>query len=781
MNGRRGSEDRKIEDRRIDIDMKQTYLCQKIPLAAEVALALLLFVPVPSRAAWQAAEGPLKTRWAKDVSPANAHPEYPRPQMVRQDWLNLNGLWDFAIANKEATRATFNSQILVPFPVESALSGVMRRVNENDRLWYRRTFEVPYAWRSRRLLLHFGAVDFEATVWVNGKEVGRHQGGYDGFSFDITDALSQSGPNELIVTVWDPTDAGTQPRGKQVRKPNGIWYTPTTGIWQTVWLEPVSAAHITDLKITPDVDHSAVTVRPVTAATLGGCQVEVTIRDGSKVIYTASVTAGGQIAMPVKNARLWSPEDPHLYNLAVSLKLGNRTLDKVESYFGMRKISLGKDDKGFTRLMLNNKPYFQFGPLDQGFWPDGLYTAPTDEALRYDIEMTKKLGFNMARKHVKVEPDRWYYWCDKLGLLVWQDMPSGDKYISPRDQDITRSPESAKEYEQELTALVQGRGNHPSIVMWVPYNEGWGQWDTARIVGLIKKLDPTRLVDNTSGWSDREVGDVNDMHKYPGPGSPQPESNRAAVLGEFGGLGLPVRGHTWQSEKNWGYRSFTNAETLTAAYVDLAAKLFPLIDEKGLSAAVYTQTTDVEVEVNGLMTYDRALVKMDLNTVAAANHDNFPPRPKVTELVPTAPTERVTWRFTQEKPADGWFKPDFDATAWKDGQAGFGTRGTPGAVVRTAWNTEDIWLRREFAIQSSDPGDFLLLQIHHDDDAEVYINGVLAATAPGYTTDYQMLPISAAAKATLKPAGNVMAVHCHQVSGGQYIDAGIVKLEVSGK
>jgi hypothetical protein len=252
-------------------------------------------------------------------------------------------------------------------------------------------------------------------------------------------------------------------------------------------------------------------------------------------------------------------------------------------------------------------------------------------------------------------------------------------------------------------------------------------------------------------------------------------------LGEFGGLGLPVRGHTWQSEKNWGYRSFTNAETLTAAYVDLAAKLFPLIDEKGLSAAVYTQTTDVEVEVNGLMTYDRALVKMDLNTVAAANHGNFPPRPKVTELVPTAPTERVTWRFTQEKPADGWFKPDFDATAWKDGQAGFGTRGTPGAVVRTAWNTEDIWLRREFAIQSSDPGDFLLLQIHHDDDAEVYINGVLAATAPGYTTDYQMLPISAAAKATLKPAGNVMAVHCHQVSGGQYIDAGIVKLEVSGK
>jgi hypothetical protein len=324
--------------------------------------------------------------------------------------------------------------------------------------------------------------------------------------------------------------------------------------------------------------------------------------------------------MPVKNVRLWTPEDPHLYNLVISLKLGNRTLDKVESYFGMRKISLGKDEKGFTRLMLNNKPYFQFGPLDQGFWPDGLYTAPTDEALRYDIEMTKKLGFNMARKHVKIEPERWYYWCDKLGLLVWQDMPSGDKYIGGKDPDITRSPESAKEFEQELTALVQGRGNHPCIVMWVPYNEGWGQWDTARIVDMIKKLDPTRLVDNTSGWSDRGVGDVNDMHMYPGPGSPQPEANRAAVLGEFGGLGLPVRGHTWQGEKNWGYRSFTNAESLTTAYIDLVAKLFPLIDEKGLSAAVYTQTTDVEIEVNGLMTYDRALVKMDLNRVAEANH-----------------------------------------------------------------------------------------------------------------------------------------------------------------
>src|ERR1035441_10259499 len=599
--------------------MKLKKLNQRMPSIAEAILAVLLCVPLPSHASWQPAAGPLKTRWAKDVSPENAHPEYPRPQMVRRDWLNLNGLWDFAITSKDATRATFQTQILVPFPVESALSGVMRHVSENDRIWYRREIEVPHKWKGQRVLLHFGAVDYEAKVWLNGKEIGQHRGGYDAFSFDITDALNPSGPNKLIVTAWDPTDAGTQPRGKQVRKPNGIWYTPTSGIWQTVWLEPVNAAYITGLEITPDLDTSAVTVHPITTPTLGVCMVEVSIRDGRKVVYTASITAGGRITMPVKKARLWSQEDPHLYSLVVSLKLGNRTLDKVESYFGMRKTSLGKDEKGFTRLMLNIKPYFQFGPLDQGFWPDGLYTAPTDEALRYDIQMTKKLGFNLARKHVKIEPDRWYYWCDKLGLLVWQDMPSGDKYIGPKAPDITRTPESAKEYEQELTALVRGRGNHPCIVMWVPYNEGWGQWDTARVVAMIKKLDPSRLVDNTSDWSDRGVGDVNDLHKYPGPGSPEPEANRAVVLGEFGGLGLPVRGHTWQSEKNWGYRSFTDAESLTAAYVDLAAKLFPLIDEKGLSAAVYTQTTDVEVEVNGLMTYDRELVKMGLDKVAAAN------------------------------------------------------------------------------------------------------------------------------------------------------------------
>ncbi|HYG35225.1 MAG TPA: beta galactosidase jelly roll domain-containing protein, partial [Clostridia bacterium] len=399
----------------------------------------LLWVGV-ANAAWQPAEGPLKTRWAKDVSPQDAHPEYPRPQMVRKAWMNLNGLWDLAITPKDGKPETFQTQILVPFPVESALSGVMKKVSENDRIWYRRTFTVPQSWMGQRVQLNFGAVDFEANVWVNGRSIGQHRGGYDAFSFDITEALQWNGENELVVSVWDPTDAGTQPRGKQVRQPNGIWYTPTSGIWQTVWLEPVSAAHIESLKITPDIDKGQVTILPATTATLGKYTVEVIVRDRTGKVAEASGAPGREVTLPIKNAKLWSPENPHLYSLTINMKLGRRTIDRVESYFGMRKISLGKDERGFTRLMLNNKPYFQFGPLDQGFWPDGLYTAPTDEALRFDIEMTKKLGYNMARKHVKIEPERWYYWCDKLGLLVWQDMPSGDKYIGDKDPDITRSP-----------------------------------------------------------------------------------------------------------------------------------------------------------------------------------------------------------------------------------------------------------------------------------------------------------------------------------------------------
>jgi beta-galactosidase/beta-glucuronidase len=591
-------------------------------------LGLVLSAAFSGLHAWEPVKGPLMTKWAGDVIAEAPHPEYPRPQMTRKQWISLNGLWDLAITGREASRpSSFAAQILVPFPVESALSGVMRRVTENDRLWYRRTFVIPKAWLGRRVLVNFGAVDFESVVYVNGREIGQHRGGYDAFSFDITDAIRTGRENEILVAVWDPTDAGTQPRGKQVLKPHGIWYTPTSGIWQTVWLEPVAAAHIQSIEITPDLDGQKVSVKAATTVGLGGFSIEAAAYDTFGKIADRSAAVGFPVDLPIKSPKLWSPESPHLYRLVVSLKLGGKTIDRVGSYFGMRKISLGRDENGFQRILLNNKPYFQFGPLDQGFWPDGLYTAPTDEALKYDIEMTKQFGFNMARKHVKIESARWYYWCDRLGLLVWQDMPSGDKHIGRKDPDIKRTPESAAQFERELAALVKGLYNHPSIVMWVPFNEGWGQYDTARITDLVKQMDGTRLVNNTSGWTDRGAGDVSDMHEYPGPASPEPEKKRAVVLGEFGGLGIPLKGHTWQDEKNWGYRGYTNAAALTEAYIQLVTKLYPLIREKGLSAAVYTQTTDVEIEVNGLMTYDREVLKLDPKVAAPVNRGRMPVAP----------------------------------------------------------------------------------------------------------------------------------------------------------
>ncbi len=621
----------------------------RLPLVA--ALISLLGAALV-QAAWQPAKGPLATRWAKDVKPNKVHPEYPRPQLVREKWENLNGLWDYAIVEKDAPQPTkWDGQILVPFGVESALSGVMKPLTEKQRLWYRCAFKVPGSWKGQRVVLHFGAVDWEATVSVNGKELGTHRGGFDAFSFDITDALKASGEQELVVAVWDPTDRGPQAKGKQVLKPGGIMYTATSGIWQTAWLEPVAPSHIRSLRITPNIDDASVTVQANAVSTGSKPSFKVEVLDGKKVIQEASVETmiatrsippqvAPSVKLPLRNAKLWSPDSPFLYGLRITMIEDGKKVDAIDSYFGMRKIALGKDAAGINRLMLNNEVLFQYGPLDQGFWPDGIFTAPTDEALRYDIEITKALGCNMARKHVKIEPARWYYWCDKLGLLVWQDMPGSGVGDNNTDKVRPGREEAARQFEAEMKAMIEQHWNHPCIVMWVPFNEGWGQYDTPRICEWIKKLDPTRLVNNASGWTDRKAGDVIDMHNYPGPGVPKLEENRAAVLGEFGGLGMPVKGHSWQDEKNWGYVSYKTSAELTDAYLGLLRKLHPMTGDGGLCAAVYTQTTDCEIEVNGLLTYDRAMVKMDQAAITAAAKKLYTPPPKRvsqgTKLVPPA-------------------------------------------------------------------------------------------------------------------------------------------------
>ena len=585
-------------------------------LSAGFAVAALL--PAPASAQWKPVPGRLATRWSAEVSPDNARPEYPRPQMVRKDWRNLNGLWDYAIRPKaDEAPGSWDGKILVPFPVQASLSGVGKAVGTEEVLWYRRTAAIPGEWKGRRLLLHVGAADWRARVRVNGKAIGEHRGGYDPFTFDVTDAVGGKEEAEIVVAVEDPTDAGTQPRGKQVRKPEGIWYTPTTGIWRTVWLEPVPAAHIAGLRIVPDVDGAKVSVTIDAPGAAPDAVVRVEAK-GEGAAGAAEGKPGAAVVLAIPKPRLWSPSDPYLYDLDVTLSPpGGGEGDRVAGYFGLRKISVGKGADGILRVMLNNRFLFQYGPLDQGFWPDGIYTAPTEAAMVYDLEVTKKLGFNMIRKHVKVEPDRWYHACDRMGILVWQDMPSGDKYIGPKDPDFARSPESTAQYEAEWAGIVGSLVNHPSIVMWVPFNEGWGQFDTARIVEFTRKLDPTRLVNETSGWTWRGFGDVKDYHIYPGPGDPAPDPARGTVLGEFGGLGLPLPGHTWQEKKNWGYKSFKSVGELNPAYLDLLAKLKPLV-AKGLSAAVYTQTTDVEIEVNGFMTYDRAVIKLDVDKARAA-------------------------------------------------------------------------------------------------------------------------------------------------------------------
>ncbi|KAA6341944.1 Beta-galactosidase BoGH2A [termite gut metagenome] len=585
---------------------------------------LLLMVCATASAQWQPQGDKIKTQWAETLDPNNVLPEYPRPILERTDWKNLNGLWDYAILPLgENEPQQYDGKILVPFAVESSLSGVMKPLGNQNELWYKRQFTIPSNWKNKSILLHFGAVDWKAEVFLNDIKIGTHTGGYTPFSIDITPFLN-SGNQKLVVKVWDGVDKGYQPRGKQVSRPEGIWYTSVSGIWQTVWLEPVNNKNITAVKAVSNIDKKKLLIDVTTAGTTVADVIEVIVKEGNKTVSAGKSSVGQPIELLVPDVKLWSPESPFLYDLEINLYEKGKLQDKVKSYTAMRKVSTHRDKSGIVRIQLNNKDYFQFGPLDQGWWPDGLYTAPTDEALVYDIQKTKDFGFNMIRKHVKVEPARWYTHCDRLGILVWQDMPSGDR--SPEFQsrnyfqgsEMVRSAESEANYRKEWKEIIDNLSGHPSIVIWVPFNESWGQFKTKEIVEWTKAYDPSRLVNPASGGNFYLTGDILDLHNYPAPDLYLYDGGRATVLGEYGGIGLPLANHLWQPEKNWGYVQFKNSKEVTDEYIKYA-EILENLAKTGFSAAVYTQTTDVEGEVNGLITYDRKVVKIEEDRVRQVN------------------------------------------------------------------------------------------------------------------------------------------------------------------
>ena len=590
-----------------------------------VLVCCALALTVCAQAQWKPAGDKIKTKWAEQINPQNVLPEYPRPQLERTDWVNLNGEWEYAIKPKgEVEPNSFDGNILVPFAVESSLSGVQKEVGENNELWYKRSFAVPTNWKNKDVVLNFGAVDWKADVFVNDILIGSHQGGFTPFSFNITPYLTGKSNQKLVVRVWDPSDRGYQPRGKQTSNPEGIWYTPVTGIWQTVWLEPVATNHITSVKSIPNIDNGTMNVTVGTSQPCNTAVVEVKLLDKGQVVASAKGVQGKELRLAVQNPTLWDTSNPYLYDMKVSLTKDGKVVDDVKSYTAFRKISSKRDANGIMRMQLNNKNLFQYGPLDQGWWPDGLYTAPTDEALLYDIVKTKDWGFNMIRKHVKVEPARWYYHCDKEGILVWQDMPSGDMgnqwapHTYNGGTDKERSSASIANYYQEWKEIMDLCVSHPSVVVWVPFNEAWGQFDTEKVAEWTKNYDPSRLVNSASGGNHRACGDILDLHNYPGPSMYLFDPQRVTVLGEYGGIGLPLENHLWWNKRNWGYVQFKNSDEVTAEYVKYANELKEMVD-RGFSAAVYTQTTDVEGEVNGLMTYDRKEIKINEAAVKKAN------------------------------------------------------------------------------------------------------------------------------------------------------------------
>lgn len=706
------------------------------------------------------------TPWASQVNTNAPWPEYPRPQMVRKDWLSLNGLWQFQAGEAQdavPSGKDLTDTILVPFPMESPLSGVMAY---HPNSWYRRTFTVPPAWKGKSIILHLDAVSWESEIFINGKSVTVHKGSYDPISCDISKFLTGNGPQELVVRVFSPVSNGGQPRGKQTLYPQGIMYTSSSGIWQSVWLEPVTESGISALKFTPDVDNSQLHLT-VNSYAADGVTVSVSVISNGLPVGNMSGAANKDLTVSVPHPRLWSPEDPFLYDLKITTHKKGGEDDVVTSYFGMRKISVGTVD-GIKKMLLNNKFVFQLGPLDQGFWPDGNYTAPTDAALRSDIEAEKAFGFNMVRKHIKVEPARWYYWADKLGILVWQDMPSVNSYVHKPE---VAQPIDKPQFEQELNRMIDNRWNSPSIIMWVIFNENQGQHDVADLVNAVKVKDPSRLVNQGSGGPHVGAGDIFDAHSYPAPNCPT-STDQVRVCGEFGGIFCPIEGHVWDPNKSAGtYTKANDTTQLVVKYEEFLDDILWLKSSRGLSAGVYTETTDVENERNGLLTYDRVM-KAGADKIKEINQRAIKSAIKLTPLVPTSQNEGVTWKYTNDKPAANWFSTAFDDSAWAAAPGGFGEAG------RTAWQTGDIWLRQEFSTANLTPEevDQLAFMIDHRGDCQVYLNGVLATEERGRSSTYGLQKLSAEVKAALVSNGkNILAVHGHRLKNPPFIDVGLAR------
>ncbi len=751
-----------------------------------IVAAMLLFCCSVHAADWQRLSAPIMSPWGESINPDAVWQEYPRPQLKRTEWMNLNGAWGFYRRSNiidlsyVSTQRLFSKTILVPFGVESALSGLMLTDYSSlakSTLCYRRTFTLPESFAGKNVLMNFGAVDWQCKVYINGQEAGYHSGGSDPFSIDITDFLNAEGEQEVMIAVNDPTSQGGQPLGKQTTNPSGIWYTPVSGIWQTVWLEPVDPAHIERYEVLPDIDKEQVTLCVHTTAE--GAKVNATVKfDGAVVATVSNVDADKDFTISLPGAHLWSPDEPNLYDVEFTLVKDGATTDTAQGYFGMRKFSKAMVD-GHPAFMLNNKPFYMYGPLDQGWWPDGLLTPPSYEGMIFDLEAIKAFGMNMVRKHIKVEPDLWYEWCDRNGLVVWQDMPNGGT------GGTLGSKEEVQEiFYDECRRIVNSLQQHPSIGVWVVYNEGWGQdagsgsAHTYKGVNNVRNTDRDqyRLINAVTGWTDFEVGDIVDIHSYPAPGaSDNPANERVVVCGEFGGITLEVEDHLWAGSQQV-YTAVSNSDEYTALYNSYTDRLQELQRDKALWGSVYTQITDVEQEVNGLYTYDRKVLKVSEAQKASIRRkieQTIKYRYEGSDVVVDAgdTNGNIKWNYTTTEPASGWETDTFDDSSWKSGRAGFGTN----TGRRTAWSTSDIWLRRTFEMPelSEDDLNNLCLRMYYDEDTEVYINGVLACKVSGYNTSYKNIDINDDGLNAIKNGEeNLIAIHCHQTNGGQYIDAG---------